>query len=641
MMKKCCAGLVLGGMVAFGAFADEDRIVWKDSFEDPSTVTNWHCESGYTIRKGEGIGGSGALVWEESKVRPKPPPGSEPESLVEDNIVRKLPQDGRKVFRRKIPVEPGCRYYVSVKLHGAITNNCGYLFFDWYDNKGVRQGHYVTKPTIWKEVGTNGWQTLTTSSLRMPSTAAMAYVYIETYRSTLGKMRFDDFTVTCDRPRNVELMFSSAYRDEQTKGKVRFAVPYTLSKGMDLRDVSGRFTFAGVDGPFTLAADGFTSECFDVSVDAERLAVGKHWVKAEFLHKGTVTDSCQLLFDRPEKLSARKVRIDEKGMTFVNGKPFFPIGVFVHPRDKELKYVERMKGGPFNCVIECAPHRRLLNKLHAAGLMAIPKSPKTAEAVKRVYKSVKEHPAVLAWYVIDEAQPVRALSEIPLQKLRREIDPDHPTIAVLNQAENTGPLMGSYDIIARDPYPLSVNCHYPPNCDQRDLLDVAFWPKLMKDNGYGIPPVWQAPQAFSWGWLRNRNRPDLDRYPTRHELRSMAWQSVAGGANGMLWYAASMIFSRAKVDLQESERCWSDLVAVAEELAAKMDYFVSLEEPPQAKIDNDQIAVRTYRLNGKVAVLAANRVSKPVSGIVSLGNGMTFDVKLPAYGVEWMERECR
>ena len=121
----------------------------------------------------------------------------------------------------------------------------------------------------------------------------------------------------------------------------------------------------------------------------------------------------------------------------------------------------------------------------------------------------------------------------------------------------------------------------------------------------------------------------------------MAWQSVAGGANGMLWYAASMIFSRAKVDLQESERCWSDLVAVAGELAAKMDYFVSLEEPPQAKIYNDQIAVRTYRLNGKVAVLAANRISKPVSGVVSLGNGMKFDVKLPAYGVEWIERECR
>ena len=637
MRKNYCAGMILGGMVAFGAFADEERIVWKDSFEDPSTVTNWICESGYTVRMGEGIGGSGALVWEESKVRPKPPPGSEPECLVEDNIVRKLPQDGRKVFRRKIPVEPGCRYYVSVKLHGMITNNCGYLFFDWYDRQGKRQGHYVTKPTIWKDVGTNGWQTLTTSSLRMPSTAAVAYVYIETYRSTLGKMRFDDFTVTCDNPRNVELMFSSAYRDEQAEGKVRFAVPYTLSKGMDIGDVSGRFTFDGVDGPFTLAADGLTSDCFDVTVDAERLAEGKHWVKAEFLHKGKVTDSCRIVFNRPKKLSSRKVRIDGRGMTYVNGKPFFPIGVFVHPRDNELKYVERMKGGPFNCVIECAPQRKLLNKLHAAGLMAIPKSPKTAASLKRTYAAVKDHPAVLAWYVIDEAQPVRALTEIPLQRLRREIDPDHPTIAVLNQAENTGPLMGSYDIIARDPYPLSVNCHYPPDCDQRDLLDVAFWPELMKKNGYGIPPVWQAPQAFSWGWLRNKGRPDLDRYPTREELRSMAWQSVAGGANGILWYAASMIFHRAKTDPQESERCWEDLVAVAAELSGKMSYFISEEIPPAVQSKPAVIAVRAFRLGGKTAVLAANRTSKPASGEIRLADGKKLKVALPPYGVQWFE----
>lgn len=636
-MRKIVTGALAAVAVAGAAFAGERRLVWEDSFEDPATITNWYCQAGYTIRKGEGIGGSRALVWEGSKFRPKPPPGSEPEILVEDNIVRKLPQDGRKIFRRRISVEPGCRYYVSVKLHGIITNNCGYLFFDWYDKKGVRQGHYVTKPTIWKDVGTNGWQTLTTSSLRMPSEAAVAYVYIETYRTTLGKMRFDDFKVMRDDPRNVELMFSSAYRDEQVRGKVRFAVPYTLSKSMAEGDVSGRFVFAGGNGAFTLPADVISSGCFETTVDAERLAPGSHEVKAEFLYKGKVVDSCSLLFTRPEKLSDRAVRIDGRGMTYVNGKPFFPVGVFVHPRDRQLKLLDRLKGGPFNCVIECAPRRQLLDRLYAAGIMAIPKSPKSASVLKQTYKALRDHPAVLAWYVIDEAQPVRALSEIPLQRLRREVDPDHPTIAVLNQAENTGPLMGSFDIIARDPYPLSVNCHYPPDCDQRDLLDVAFWPDLMKKNGYGIPAVWQAPQAFSWGWLRNKGRPDLDRFPTRDELRSMSWQSIAGGANGILWYAASMIFDRAKTDPQESERCWSDLVAVAEEIAAKMDYLVSEETPAAVKAAPDVIAVRAFRLNGKTAVLAANRISKPVSGSVRIAGGKELGITLPPYGVKWIE----
>lgn len=629
----------VGGMAvllwAQGAFAD-DEIVCRDTFDSQSSITNWYCESGFSIRHGEGVDGSGALVWEESAIRPKLLPGTEPVVQEEDNIVRKLPQDGRKICSRRIPVEPGCRYTVSVRLKGVITNNCGYVFFDWYGRDGGRRGHCVAKPTIWKDVGTNGWQTLSISSQRMPADAAAADVYVEFYRTTLGIMRFDDFTVIRDEKRFVERMFSSAYRDEQTSGKVRFVVPYVLAKSMDSKDVSARFSFVGKNGPFAIPADKFNVGSFEATIDAERLAFGSNEVSAQLLHRGKVLDSCAMTFARPEKPTARKVRIDGRGMTYVECKPFFPIGVYVHPKDKKLKYLGRLKGGPFNCVIECAPQASILNRLHKAGLMAIPKSPRSADAVRSRYAAVKDHPAILAWYVIDEAQPDRAIAEIPLQKLRRELDPDHPTIAVLNQAENAAPLMGCFDIIARDPYPLSVNCHYPPGgCDRRDLLDVAFWPKLMKENCYGLPPVWQVPQAFSWGWLRNWGKPELDRYPTYDELRSMSWQSIAGGANGILWYAASMIFGRMDKYPDEGEKCWSDLVKVAEEVNAKMSYLVSEEIAPEVTECPDGVAVRAFKKSGKVAVLIANRTSKPVSGEVRLGGSDVHTVNLLPYGVEW------
>lgn len=638
MMDKFLVGSMAVLLSAQGAFAG-DEIVWRDTFDSSSSITNWYCESGFSIRMGEGESGSGALVWEESAVRPKPPPGTEPKYQEEDNIVRKLPQDGRRICRRGIPIEPGCRYTVSVRLKGAITNNCGYVFFDWYGRDGGRKGHCVAKPTIWKDVGTNGWQTLSISSQRMPADAVVADVYIEFYRTTLGIMRFDDFTVTRDKKRFVELMFSSAYRDEQKDGPVRFVVPYVLSAGMEAKDVSGRFTFVGKDAPFTVSAGKFNSGSFEVTLDAERLAFGANEVKAEILHGGKVLDFCTMTFDRPATPTARKVRIDGRGMTYVDGKPFFPIGVYVHPKDKRLKYLDRLKGGPFNCVIECAPKASILNRLHKAGLMAIPKSPRAPEILRTTYKSMKNHPALLAWYIIDEAQPDRALAEIPLQKLRREIDPDHPTIAVLNQAENAAPLMGCFDIVARDPYPLSVNCHYPPGgCDRRDLLDVAFWPGLMKDNCYGLPPVWQVPQAFSWGWLRNWGKPELDRFPTYDELRSMSWQSIAGGANGILWYAASMIFSRMEKSPDEGEKCWSDLVNVAAEINAKMPYLVSEERAPSVARCPSEVAVRTFKKGGKVAVLVANRTSKPASGDIRLEDGTVLKTDLLPYGVSWIEQ---
>ena len=630
-------GFTAGDIAAFRRMmlVYDDEVVWRDTFDDSSSVTNWCCESGFSVRAGEGIDGTGALVWEESAVRPVPAK-TEPEISEEDNVVRELPQDGRKICRRSMPVEPGYRYTVSVRLNGSITNNCGYVFFDWYAKDGKRRGHWVAKPTLWKDVGTKGWQTLCFSSQRMPADAFLADVYIEFYRTTLGVMRFDNFTVTRDKKRLVELMFSSAYRDEQSEGNVRFVAPYILAHGLKRNEVSGRFVFAGKDGKITVDADKMSDDCFEVSLDLERLAFGCNEVRAEILRNGEVLDFCTMMFNRPAAPLARKVRIDGRGMTCVDGKPFFPVGVFVHPKDSKLQYLDRMKGGPFNCVIECAPQADVLDRIHKTGLMAIPKSPHSSEGVRSRYSALKNHPALLAWYVIDEARPDRALIEIPLQKLRREVDPHHPTFAVLSQVENAAPLMGCYDIVALDPYPLSVNCNYiTGGCDRQDLLDVALWPGLMKENCYGLPPVWQVPQAFSWGWLRNWGKPELDRFPTYDELRSMSWQSIAGGANGILWYAASMIFSRMEKFPEEGEKCWSDLVKVAAEINAKMPWLVSEEMAPEAVEHPKTVAVRTFRKGGKTAVLVANRTSKPVSGDVRLADGIVFSVTLPSYGIAW------
>lgn len=581
------------------------------------------------------------MVWEESTPRPKPPKVVEPIVQEEDNIVRKMPQDGRTVCRRRIPVEPGCRYFASVKLKGAVTNNCGYLFIDWYGKGGRRMNCIHANQEIWKHVGTNGWYTLSTATERLPEDAVAAEVYIEFYRTTLGKMAFDEFTVTRDRQRHTEMMFSSAYRDEQAEGEVRFVVPLIRGRDMDSKRGAGRFVFNGADGKaFSLPAktgDG----CFEVSLDVARLAVGKSEVRAEFLYDGAVRDSCSMKFDRPQRLSSRRVRMDANGMTRVDGRPFFPLGVYVSPRDRQLAWLDRMKGGPFNCVIECAAKGDVLDSICAAGMMAIPKSPHSAAGVRNTYAAIGKHPALLAWYVIDEAQPDRAAVEIPLQKLRREMDPDHPTLAVLSKAENTGPLMGCYDIVARDPYPLSVNRGYPVDFDNQDILDVSFWPGLMRRNGYGIPPVWQVPQAFAWHWFRSWGDPNVDRFPTYGELRSMSWQSIAGGANGVLWYAASAILGRMDKDREEGERCWKILVDVAEEIAAKMPWLISEERPPAVSECPKTIAARAFKKDGCTAVLLANRTSKQTSGCVCLADGAILNVTLDPYGVKWMSEDPR
>ena len=115
----------------------------------------------------------------------------------------------------------------------------------------------------------------------------------------------------------------------------------------------------------------------------------------------------------------------------------------------------------------------------------------------------------------------------------------------------------------------------------------------------------------------------------------MSWQSIAGGANGILWYAANMIFGRMQKDREEGERCWSMLVKVAEEVNAKMPWLVSEESAPEVVGHPKVVAVRTFRKNGKVAVLITNRTSKPVSGEVRLEDGTVLPFDLPPYGVVW------
>ena len=346
------------------------------------------------------------------------------------------------------------------KVKGAITNNCAYLFFEWRDKDGKLLGRAGANNTIWKAVGTNGWETLRMGSQRLPSEAVRGRVYIEVYRTTLGRMAFDDFEIACDVPRHVERMFSSAYRDAASDGRVRFVLPYAASREKyPVKSLSGKFTFQGVDGVFTLPADRVLPDRAEVTVDVARLAVGAHPVVASLNFNGQLLGSASLAFTRESNPTARKVYFDARGRAIVDGKPFFALGVYVHPSDHELKYLDRLKGGPFNCVIECSARKEILDRLHSLGLKAIPRSSwwKT-EDIRAMYRGFRSHPAMLAWYVIDEAPATRAPDEIARQAIRREADPDHPTIAVLDYPRNVDAFMGAFDIVAADPYRFVSAC---------------------------------------------------------------------------------------------------------------------------------------------------------------------------------------
>lgn len=612
--------MILFCSAASAAVAD---VAWRETFEDKETPARWGCDRGFSIVKGEGIDGGSCLVWEESKFRPMSLCAREAE-IAEGNAVRPAAPDGRTQCWHSFPVEAGCKYTFSVKVKGAITNNCGYIFFKWFDRDGKTLGRSEGRPTLYRQTGRKGWETVTAGSQRLSSDAVRGEVYIEVYRSTLGKMRFDDFTMMRDERRCVERLFTSTYRDEAHEGKVRFVLPYAASRlRYPVDSLTGEFTFVGRNGVFSAAADTVAKDRVEVTVDVSRLAMGAHQVKAVLRSGGETLGSCETVFTRTLQPPRRTVYFDGRGRTIVRGEPFFPLGVYVHPRDTEVPYLNRLKGGPFNCIIECRPTKKMLDKFHEAGLMAIPRSHWKPEDIRGVYSALKDHPALLAWYIIDETPVDYAEEQIALQKIRREADPDHPTLAVLDYPRNVDAFMGAFDVVASDPYPVGY---------RRPSIGIAAdYPVICRERSYGIRPLWQVPQSFAWDWCHKHGHPKEDRYPTYEELRSMAWQAVAGGANGLLWYSAHHIFKCSPKE--ELEKNWGDLVKVAEEIKEQVPLLLSGEMPPPAISENRDVAVRTFRKDGKVWLLAVNKTFKDVAGRVAVEGFGKEEIKLAPLGV--------
>jgi len=603
--------------VAEIAVVSDRAVVLRDAFEAPSLSAQWRPCDGFSILDGAGINGSRGLVWEQSAFREMKmvaPP------TIEGNAVGPVPTAVPERFLRDVPVEPGRVYTFSVKVRGAITNNCAYVFFSWFDNKGALIGRAEGRPTIYKEVGRKDWETVSASTQRMPSDAVRAELKIELYRTTLGRMAFDDFEVSCDETRHVERMFSSAYRNSQDSGTVRFVVPCVAAPAKFPRSgLSGEFAFVGPGGvPFTVPAEKLDDNHFEVSMDVARLAKGTHPVKARFLFKGRELGSASLDFTRGKV--DRKVFFDTKQRLIADGAPFFPLGVYVHPADKEVPYLDRLKDSPFNCVIECAAERKMLDKFHAAGLKAIPKAPLNPAWAGAAVKGLVGHPALLAWYVIDETPADRADQRRQLQKVIEEADPDHPTFAVLALPRNADAFMGAFDIISSDPYPIGTGCG--------PISKASEYPRICRSKTWGIRPLWQVPQAIAWEWFRSYKNPEGNRFPRYEELRSMTWQAIACGANGLLFYSAHHIFKYSQPG--EPSENWNSLVKVAEEVKSHLDVLLSDEIPSESS--SSDIVVRAFRKDGEVWMVVANCTRAEASATVAIAGVKRDTLTLPALG---------
>jgi hypothetical protein len=225
--------------------------------------------------------------------------------------------------------------------------------------------------------------------------------------------------------------------------------------------------------------------------------------------------------------------------------------------------------------------------------------------------AMKSHPSVMGWFVSDE-QPI---ADIPKMRRRQgwmeALDPDHPTWFALDTVREARHYLGTADVMGLDPYPIPtkpIGLVYSTAC--RGVT-----------NTFGAMPNWQFPQAFGWGWLKRRETKG-QRAPTQKELANMGWQAIAGGANGLIFYAYQHL-SEPHDDPEDAfEPAWARTKAMAEEFKKYIDVFLSIDSAPAVNSSNGDVAARTWRYQGDTYLLAVNCTTNAQTATLTLSENV-------------------
>ena len=569
------------------------ELLTNGSFEDvkDGQTVGWNVPEHYAFAEGVGMNGTRALVFENR----------------DDKDFYKYPS-------APVAFEKGKRYEYSVWAKTDGLTGRAQLCMEWYD----ANGKWLSGSYQGGFGGTQDWRQLKGVTPPIPSEAVKVRVAFLVSKGGLGKVWFDDISVKpLERPVFGGL-YSSAYRNLSADGKVRFHAAVNLK---DCVGAQVRFTYKDAGGTMrSVKPTRLTENAALFEIEAAHLAKGTHPVSCALIDRdGKRIGDGSLDFTRVNELPKRRTWFDSKRRTIVDGKPFFPLGIYMSSVN-EKQFAEFMTG-PFNCIMPYVePSVKQLDFCRANGIEVIypinsvwswhkhrPKGVNSDDDaqtyVERVVNAKKDHPAVLAWYCNDEISLEKFPQLLARQQLLERIDPGHPTWTVLYQYGEVRGYYPPFDVVGTDTYPIPGS----------PIGNVAMWTRTTNDEVMGLKPIWQVPQAFAWADCRGPERKN-DRFPTREEMVNMSWQCVANGANGLVYWCYRLQYQKGKFLVDR----WADICAAAASVKPYIPVILSDEEPPKVTGATEDLSVRAWRYQGDVYLAVVNNTRKPVVGEIGL-----------------------
>jgi hypothetical protein len=314
----------------------------------------------------------------------------------------------------------------------------------------------------------------------------------------------------------------------------------TPDEGKDLKAMEVSAELVGVENNTKLnEAKAILTDAgrFELVFPAKDLKEGKYVVSVKLRNANKSLSEKRVEFQKVPP-AANEVVIDKNGNLLVNGKPFYPRGPFSGGKPEELKNFG------MNCSGAAASTKQDLDALEAAGLKGFYRLCNyrfKKDFVAVHVSAVKDHPALLGWYLIDEPSgagviPDRMFGQAPSLKEQyeelRRLDPYHPVMITDYTPDVYKVYEPVLDILNPDIYPIhavrNVPLEWVAKCLDRANKVLA----EARRDGRGIKMLCYTPQAFGgpsgdWGrWA----------LPSPAEMRCQTYLGVTLGMKGILYY---------------------------------------------------------------------------------------------------------
>lgn len=250
------------------------------------------------------------------------------------------------------------------------------------------------------------------------------------------------------------------------------------------------------------------------------------------------------------------------GMGCASARPRFPIGLYGVPPEA----FGEVRAAGFNTITGPADKEFLdgaseagLQVLASAGGLAL----RTNAALRAKVARLDSHPALWAWYLMDEPDlhrippPEVALANRALERVARK-----PSLLVLMSGSSAGHYGGICDLLAVDFYPVP----WAPVSQFSKEMRLAAFKRDPK-------PYFAILQAFDWTAFRDVLGVDGPlRAPTKAELRCMIYMAAAEQADGLFFYAYEGGNGRWRLP---EEPLWGELKELVAEVNRHLPLFTA------------------------------------------------------------------